>query len=91
MHKRSDPSETIVNFVHDIRGPLCNLSGFSDELELAVKDLIKTIKLHEQQLPIELLEKLTGIVEADITPCLAFSRSSIDKMGSRLDQIETDG
>lgn len=88
MHECPHAKNAIGHLTHDIRGPLCNLVGFSNELEQAIEQLIAELKLHEKDLPDDFLAKARTIIKNDIHPCLRFSHSSIKKMSTCLDEAE---
>lgn len=74
--------------VHDIRGPLTNLRGFCNEIEDSISQLVSAINEHQDRLPADFHNKLSEIINEDVTPCLSFSQSVIDQLHVRLDKFE---
>ena len=84
------PSEqlSIDRFAHDIRGPLSNLKGFSSELECSINQLVACVNSYKGQLPEEFRKEINAIIDDDVYLCLSYSHSSIEKIGTRLEQFE---
>ncbi len=66
---------------HDIRSPLVNILGFSDEIKLSASNLEKI--LESEKLPAATKEKIKKILQAEIVESLAF----IDKSVRNLDHL----
>lgn len=73
---------------HDLRGPLTNIEGFYNELELSVTQLLATINEHQELLPNHIYEKLSSIISDDVNPCLKYSHEMIGTMNDGLERLE---
>jgi len=67
---------------HDLRSPLLNIQGFSNELQQSVKILCQA--LNESGISSETREKLTDVLEEDIPEALRFIQASSSKMDKLL-------
>ena len=77
---------------HDIRSPLVNILGFSEEIKLSTNGIIKTLKT--EKLSKVALEKVAKIADGDIAESLSYidkSVKSLDALTSAiLDYLRTD-
>jgi PAS domain S-box-containing protein len=63
---------------HDLRSPLANIKGFSEDLEYFLKDMKKVLATEE--IPVETKEKIEFIINEDITTSLQYITNAIAKM-----------
>jgi hypothetical protein len=87
MPVQEDDQLDLAVLIHDIRGPLTNLKGFCNEIEDSIIQLEKIINENQDTLPPQLYEKLSEVVNKDVTPCLSFSQTVIDQLNVRLDKF----
>ncbi|MFH0823007.1 MAG: PAS domain S-box protein [Pseudomonadota bacterium] len=72
---------------HDLRAPLTNLGGFSNELEASVRDLGSALEGSAAFLPVQVQSKVKAAIEEDIPESLAFIKSSVTRMGNLINAI----
>lgn len=78
--------EQIVYVVsHDLRSPLINVYGYSRELDLALKEIMKILPFEE--IGAERHQQIREIIDNDITPSLDFIMSSSMRMDKLLDGL----
>jgi signal transduction histidine kinase len=81
---RNAELQSIVYTVsHDLKSPLVNIKGFSEELEAQVCKLIKHLSLAD--LPETIRQEVTPLLEEEIPKSLHFIRVSTAKMKGLLD------
>jgi len=72
---------------HDLRAPLVNLKGFAAELEFAVAELKTYLHKHWDHIDTETQEKVTILLDTDMTEALQFISSSVTRMDGLLNSI----
>ncbi len=65
---------------HDLRAPLVNLMGFSDELRVSLNELTPFLEKLLPQLPADEQVRLRQVLEEDIPEALNFIVSSVSRM-----------
>lgn len=70
---------------HDLRAPLVNLQGFSNELTLSCGELEE--KLAEAELPARVVDELAPILKQEIPSALRFIRASASKFQRLIDAL----
>ena len=71
---------------HDLRSPLINLEGFSDELERNIKELGQL--LQKLKIPKYVRKKLEAVYREEIPECMHFIKSSTTKMTNLVDALQ---
>jgi len=94
-HLNKELEQVLYITSHDLRSPLVNVQGFSEELDISLKALMDV--LNKIDVPLNLQEEITQITKDDIPESLEFIKNSIAKMEllltgllklSRTDRIE---
>jgi PAS domain S-box-containing protein len=67
---------------HDLRSPLVNIKGFSQELSLSLEELRSALR--DDAIPPETQQKVVSIFGSDIPEALGYIQTSISKMDSLL-------
>ena len=81
--KNNELEQVIYVTSHDLRSPLVNLQGFSQELAYSLKEL-RTLLNKLETIPPDLKEKLFNLIEDDIFDSLKYIQSSTFKMDGLL-------
>jgi len=84
-------NEEIKNFAyivsHDLRAPLVNIKGFSEELAYSIKELTPLLEGHLGVIPAGERAKLTEVMQKDIPEAITFIGSSVSRMDNLLGAI----
>lgn len=84
-------NEEIKRFVyivsHDLRAPLVNIKGFSDELQLSIKVIDSIYKSILQHLTNEQQNELSAVLNEDIPESLGFIRTSTTRMDNLITAV----
>lgn len=83
-------TDVVRKAVHDIRGPVINVRGFSDQLDAAVEELVLLLHSRSSDLPDDVRDRVNEIVEDDINPGLVYLRVVLTQLESRIDGILPD-
>jgi len=70
--------------LHDLRGPLINVSGFSIEINKTLKLMRELIGSNQTNMDPQLFEQLTGFIDDDLLPCLECIDGSKRQLDERL-------
>lgn len=83
---RNQENELFIYSVsHDLRSPLVNLQGFSEELNLACQDLRDT--LTRGDLPSETRQQALAILDQDIPQSLHFIQTAVSRLAAIIDAL----
>jgi signal transduction histidine kinase len=81
--KNNELEQVIFVTSHDLRSPLVNLQGFSQELVYSLKEL-RTLMNKIETIPEDLKTKFSNLIEDDIFDSLKYIQSSTSKMDGLL-------
>lgn len=76
--KNKDLEQILYVASHDLRSPLVNVQGFSKELNRDFATIVAA--LGQNEIPVEVKQKLAPLVEEDIPLSLSFIQNSASKM-----------
>jgi len=86
LAQKSAENESFVYSVsHDLRSPLVNLQGFSEELSLTSDDLEKL--LSTDAVPAETRDKALALLRGDLTESITFIRNAVRHLGAIIDGL----
>lgn len=86
LHQKNQENETFVYSVsHDLRSPLVNLEGFSQELALACQD-VRDI-LADAGLPPAVRERALCLVDGDMGDSIRFIRTAVRRLSNIIDAL----
>jgi PAS domain S-box-containing protein len=86
LTQKTEENETFVYSVsHDLRSPLVNLEGFSEELQIAGRELLAL--LEDERLPPELRERAKQVYETGVSESISFIRTAVSRLGSIIDAL----
>lgn len=69
---------------HDLRAPLVNVLGFTDELQRSAEELRAIVGQHKRHCPPGLARQLEAVLEEHINPSLGYIRSSAARMDEQV-------
>jgi PAS domain S-box-containing protein len=72
---------------HDLRAPLVNIRGFSDELERSIAEIGPCLEKHLPVLDEAETKRLGPLIRQDIPEALSFIRSSVARMDNQISAI----
>ena len=72
---------------HDLRAPLVNIKGFSDELLYSLRDIVPLLEQHLETFSAEEQTKLTEILQKEIPEAINFIGSSVTRMDNLIGAI----
>ncbi len=86
LRQKDQENEMFVYSVsHDLRSPLVNLQGFSQELSLILKDLRGQLKQHD--LPVPLKERLGKMLDRDAAEAIQFIQTAVMRLAGIIDAL----
>lgn len=86
LAQKSDENEMFVYSVsHDLRSPLVNLQGFSQELALVSQDL-RALLLAEE-IPSATRQRALALLDEDMAPSLRFIQAAVSRLGAIIDAL----
>lgn len=86
LTQKTEENEMFVYSVsHDLRSPLVNLEGFSEELRLAAQDLQELLK--DPRVPDDLRRKADELCETGVRESVGFIRTAVGRLGRIIDAL----
>jgi PAS domain S-box-containing protein len=86
LAQKNEENEMFVYSVsHDLRAPLVNLEGFSEELLLVCQDLGKVFK--DCQVPPQVGQKATELIEGTMLESISFIRTAVGRLSRIIDAL----
>jgi signal transduction histidine kinase len=74
---------------HDLRAPVLNLVGFTNEIEAGTKELDGLMARQQHEMPEAVRSGITKIIQDDLFDSLVHMQSSSEQILSRIDSIAT--
>lgn len=86
LTQKTEENEIFVYSVsHDLRSPLVNLEGFSEELRLAAEDL--QALLADERIPADLCGRIGEVFESGVKEPVGFVRTAVGRLGRIIDAL----
>jgi PAS domain S-box-containing protein len=86
LTQKTEENEMFVYSVsHDLRSPLVNLEGFSEELHTVVRDM--EILLADARLPSDIREKARDLLHSGVNEPVGFIRAAVGRLGRIIDAL----
>jgi PAS domain S-box-containing protein len=86
LTQKTEENEMFVYSVsHDLRSPLVNLEGFSEELRLAVAEL--QALLADDRIPADLRTQAATVFEVGVRESVGFVRTAVGRLGRIIDAL----
>lgn len=86
LRERNEENELFVYSVsHDLRSPLVNLQGFSQEIRLAGEELQTLLK--DERIPADVRDTARDVLEGDIAESIRFIRTAVTRLSGMIDAL----
>jgi PAS domain S-box-containing protein len=86
LTQKTEENETFVYSVsHDLRSPLVNLEGFSEELLITARELEELLR--DERIPSAIRQKATTLFETGIEESIGFIRTAVGRLGRIIDAL----
>ena len=86
LAQKNEENETFVYSVsHDLRSPLVNLEGFSEELATSLRDLGKV--LADDRMPADIRARVSDLVEGGMAESVGFIRAAVTRLSRIIDAL----
>jgi signal transduction histidine kinase len=86
LAQKNEENETFVYSVsHDLRSPLVNLEGFSEELAISLRDLTRL--LADERIPADVRARAAAVVGEAMPESVAFIRAAVTRLSRIIDAL----
>ncbi|MCE9529607.1 MAG: PAS domain S-box protein [Planctomycetes bacterium] len=86
LAQKNEENEMFVYSVsHDLRSPLVNLEGFSEELALVARDLGKL--LNDEKIPNTVRQQAAAMLEGGVAESISFIRAAVSRLSGIIDAL----
>jgi PAS domain S-box-containing protein len=85
MQKTEENEMFVYSVSHDLRSPLVNLEGFSEELQTASQELGRL--LSDSRVPLEIQTQVRKVIESDIQEPIEFIRTAVGRLSRIIDAL----
>ncbi|HSQ55993.1 MAG TPA: PAS domain S-box protein, partial [Gemmata sp.] len=86
LTQKTEENETFVYSVsHDLRSPLVNMEGFSEELQATIRELEQL--LDDKRIPPDLRGKVRELFQEDVSVSVGFIRNAVGRLSGIIDAL----
>lgn len=77
------------NILHDLHGPLINISGLSTEIHNTLEKMRELLCSKQSDMEPQLFEELTDLIVNDLSPCISHIDASKQQLTERLNTFSS--
>jgi PAS domain S-box-containing protein len=85
QEKTAENEMFVYSVSHDLRSPLVNLMGFSEELEVAVRQIGELLR--DPRLPPEVRDAAEAVLQGDVQESLGYIRTAVERLSRIIDGL----